>query len=51
MHKKHVLGVFLDIERAFDNIPHVAIRIALDNTKAAGTSSNWIMYIWSKTDL
>ena len=38
----HVLGVFLDIQGAFDNLPHWAIKKALNKTKAKGMVSDWI---------
>ena len=38
------LGIFLDIQGAFDNIPFVAIKRALEKTKAKGNVSNWILH-------
>ena len=38
----HAMGVFLDIQGAFDNLPHNAIKDALDKTAARGKISNWI---------
>ena len=40
---EHVIGVFIDIQGAFDNLPHKAIKIALEKTRAKGKISNWIM--------
>ena len=39
----HALGIFLDIEGAFDNLPFEAIKKALDKTEAKGQVSNWII--------
>ena len=39
----HALGVFLDIEGAFDNLPHDSIKRALNQTKAKGMVSDWIV--------
>ena len=44
-HGHHALGVFLDIEGAFDNIPHITIKKALDNTAAKGMVSDWIYFM------
>ena len=41
------LGVFLDIEGAFDNIPFSSIKRALENTPAKGNVSNWILNLVS----
>ena len=41
----HALGVFLDIEGAFDSIPHTTIKKTLDKTEAKGMVSNWIQYM------
>ena len=38
------LGIFLDIQGAFDNIPFVAIKRALEKTRARGNVSNWILH-------
>ena len=38
------LGIFLDIQAAFDCIPFVAIKRALEKTKAKGNVSNWILH-------
>ena len=43
----HALGIFLDIEGAFDNLPHWSIKAALDNTPAKGQLSNWITFMVS----
>ena len=40
---EHVIGVFIDIQGAFDNLPHRAIKTALENTPAKGKISKWIM--------
>ena len=40
---EHVIGVFIDIQGAFDNLPHKAIKTALEKTRAKGKISNWIM--------
>ena len=34
------LGIFLDVQSAFDNIPFIAIKRALEKTKAKGNVSN-----------
>ena len=39
------LGVFCDIAGAFDNIPFIAIKRALEKTKAKGNVSNWILHL------
>lgn len=39
------LGIFMDIEGAFDNIPFVAIKSALERTAAKGNISNWILHL------
>ncbi|KAL5247143.1 hypothetical protein ACHWQZ_G019114 [Mnemiopsis leidyi] len=39
------LGIFLDIAGAFDNIPFIAIKRALEKTKAKGNVSNWILHL------
>jgi ribonuclease HI len=39
------LGIFLDIQGAFDNVPFIAIKRALEKTKAKGNVSNWILYL------
>ena len=39
------LGIFLDIEGAFDNIPFKALKNALEATAAKGNISNWIMHL------
>ena len=41
------LGIFLDIQGAFDNIPFTAIKEALEKTKARGNVSNWILHFIS----
>ncbi len=41
----HALGTFIDIEGCFDQIPHLTIKKALDNTKAKGMISDWIYYM------
>ena len=38
------LGIFCDIQGAFDNIPFIAIKRALEKTKAKGNVSNWILH-------
>ena len=38
------LGIFLDVQSAFDNIPFIAIKRALEKTKAKGNVSNWILH-------
>ena len=45
------LGVFLDIEGAFDNIPFIAIKEALESTLAKGNISNWILHFISTRKL
>ena len=40
---EHVLGIFLDIQGAFDNLPYHAIRKALNRTAAKGMICDWIM--------
>ena len=45
------LGIFLDIQGAFDNIPFVAIKRALEKTKAKGNVSNWILHFISTRKL
>ena len=40
---EHVIGVFIDIQGAFDNLPHEAIKRALEKTPAKGKISDWIM--------
>ena len=45
------LGVFLDIEGAFDNIPFSAIKDALESTLAKGNISNWILHFISSRKL
>ena len=39
------LGIFLDIAGAFDNIPFIAIKRALEKSKAKGNVSNWILHL------
>ena len=39
------LGIFLDVQSAFDNIPFIAIKKALEKTKAKGNVSNWILHL------
>ena len=39
------LGIFLDVQAAFDNIPFIAIKKALEKTKAKGNVSNWILHL------
>ena len=43
--EEHALGIFLDIQGAFDNIPHFAIEKALNKTAAKGMIAKWIMYM------
>ena len=43
----HALGIFLDINGAFDNLPFNAIKDSLDRTEAKGLISNWITYMVS----
>ena len=45
------LGIFLDIQGAFDNIPFTAIKCALEKTKAKGNVSNWILHYISTRKL
>ena len=45
------LGIFLDIQGAFDNIPFKAIKQALEKTKAKGNVSNWILHYISTRKL
>ena len=45
------LGIFLDIQGAFDNIPFIAIKEALEKTKAKGNVSNWILHFISTRKL
>ena len=42
---EHALGIFLDIQGAFDNLPHFAIRKALNKTAARGMIGEWIMHM------
>ena len=42
-HRNHALGIFLDIQGAFNNIPQKSIKEALDKTLAKGKISNWIV--------
>ena len=42
-HGNSTMGIFLDIQGAFDNLPHSAIKEALDKTPAKGKISNWII--------
>ena len=37
------MGIFLDIQGAFDNLPHSTIKEALEKTPAKGNVSNWII--------
>ena len=39
----HALGIFLDIEGAFDNLPYDTIEEALNKTEAKGQIANWII--------
>ena len=48
---EHVIGVFIDIQGAFDNLPHRAIKKALENTPAKGEISNWIMNMVTNRDI
>ena len=41
-HGDHALGIFLDIQGAFDNLPSKSIKEELDKTAAKGKISNWI---------
>ena len=41
-YKRHALGIFIDIEGAFDKVPHQTIKNAVDKTKAKGMISDWI---------
>ena len=41
----HALGIFLDIEGAFDNLPFDTIEDALNKTEASGQIANWIIYM------
>ena len=41
-HGDHALGIFIDIQGAFDNLPNTSIKKALDDTAAKGKISNWI---------
>ena len=41
----HALGIFLDIEGAFDNLPFDSIEKALNKTEAKGQIANWIVYM------
>ena len=45
------LGIFLDVQAAFDNIPFIAIKRALEKTKAKGKVSNWILQLISNRRL
>ena len=45
------LGIFLDIEGAFDNIPFTAIKEALEHSIGKGNISNWIMQLVSTRKL
>ena len=42
-HGDNALGIFLDIQGAFDNLPQSSIKEALDRTPAKGKISNWII--------
>ena len=46
-HNHHALGIFLDIEGAFDNIPHSSIKKAIDRSAAKGMIGDWIYYMVS----
>ena len=46
-YKNHALVCFLDIEGAFDNVPHKTIKEAVDKTAAKGMISDWIYYMVS----
>ena len=41
--KDYVLGVFLDIEEAFDNVSFKAISEALSATKVDDSTTKWII--------
>ena len=45
------LGMFLDVQSAFDNIPFIAIKTALEKTKAKGNVSNWILHLITNRNL
>ena len=42
-HEEHAMGVFLDIQGAFDNIPIKSIKRALNKTAAKGMVADWII--------
>lgn len=42
---EHAIGIFLDIQGAFDNLPHCAISKALNTTAAKGMVADWIMHM------
>ena len=42
-HGESTMGIFLDIQGAFDNLPHSTIKEALEKTPAKGNVSNWII--------
>ena len=48
---KYALGIFLDIEGAFDNIKHSSIREALYTLGIPNTIGNWIGYLISNRNI
>ena len=47
----HTIGVFLDIQGAFDNLPHTAIQRALEKAIGKGKTSNWITNMVKSRDI
>ena len=44
---EHSMGIFLDIQGAFDNIPTQSIKRALNKTSAKGMVADWIINLIS----
>ena len=44
-YKQHAICGLIDIQGAFDNVPHTTIKKAIDKTKAKGMISNWIQFM------
>ena len=50
--KRHVIGCFLDIKGAFDNVPFTTIKkSSMDKTKAKGMISDWIYNMVSNRNI
>ena len=47
----HTIGVFLDIQGAFDNLPHSAIQKALEKVAGRGKVTNWITNMVKTRDI